>query len=220
MQRKAMPTTAGRSIPMMRKTLLALSTVAIVLSSCSRTETVEREAFGMLEKYEVDKKTGLKSGVFEKFELDGTLIEHAVYVDDQLHGVRTIYFPNGTPEIVEHYNAGILVGSYMTYFDNAVAEIEGNYTNGVMTGIWKRYFDNGQLMEDVTFADNLENGPFVEYHKNGNLKAEGQYSGGNKEQGLLKLYDENGELYRRMECNNGICHTTWLRPGYEEDADE
>jgi antitoxin component YwqK of YwqJK toxin-antitoxin module len=205
---------------MIRKFLLSLTGSAILFTSCSRTETVEREAFGMVEKYEVDKKTGVKHGVFEKFELDGTLIEHAVYVNDKLQGERTIFYANGSPEIVEHYNAGVIAESYHVYYANSEKEIEGNYADGVMSGIWKRFYENGQLMEEVTFADNMENGPFVEYHKNGNLKAEGQYLGGNKEQGVLKLYDEKGELYRRMECNDGICHTTWLRPGYQEAADE
>jgi antitoxin component YwqK of YwqJK toxin-antitoxin module len=205
---------------MIRNTLLVLAGAAMLLTSCNRTKTVEREAFGMLEKYEVDKKTGVKHGVFEKFELDGTLIEHAVYVNDQLHGERTIFYANGSPEIIEHYNSDVLTDEYKAFYSNSELEIEGIYADGVMTGIWKRNYENGQLMEEVTFADNMENGPFVEYHKNGKLKAEGQYSGGNKEQGVLKLYDEKGELYRRMDCNDGICITTWLRPGYEEEADE
>jgi len=205
---------------MIRKSLLGLLGMALFLTSCSHTETVEREAFGMLERYEVDKKTGAKNGVFEKFELDGTLIEQARFVNDLLEGKRTIFFADGSPEIEEQYDSGVLTGSYKVYYTNTKIEIEGNYSEGVMAGIWKKYYENGQLMEEVTFADNLENGPFVEYHKNGNLKAEGQYWGGDKEQGLLKLYDENGELYRRMECNDGICHTTWLRPGYEEEVDE
>lgn len=174
----------------------------------------------MLEKYEVDKETGVKHGNFEKFELDGTLVEDARYVENQLHGERTIYHANGNPEIIEHYESGTIIGVYKVFYDNAQTEIEGNYSNGVMTGIWSRYYENGKLMEEVTFADNLENGPFIEYHKNGNLKAEGQYLGGNKEQGLLKLYDENGELFRRMECDAGICRTIWLRPGYEEVVNE
>jgi antitoxin component YwqK of YwqJK toxin-antitoxin module len=205
---------------MMGKTLLVFTLSALLFTSCSHTETVEQEAFGMMERYEVDKKTRLKSGIYEKHEMDGTLVERATYVQDQLEGERTIYFPNGKPEIVEHYKAGTIVGTYTTYYKSASIEIEGHFTKGVMAGIWKRYYDGGQLMEDVTFVDNLENGPFVEYHENGNLKAEGLYSGGNKEQGLLKLYDEKGKLYRKMECDNGICRTIWLLEGYEEDADE
>jgi len=205
---------------MIRKTLLTLAGATILFTSCNHTKTVEREAFGMLESYEVDKKTGVKHGLFEKYELDGTLIERAHYVNDQLEEERTIFYGNGSPEILEHYTSGILTGNYKAFYDNAQTEIEGNYSQGVMSGIWKRFYENGKIMEEVTFADNLENGPFLEYHENGNLKAEGQYSGGDKEQGLLKLYDEKGEIYRRMECDDGICQTIWLRPGYEEKVND
>ncbi len=198
---------------------LAASTV-IVLSSCSHTERVETEEYGMKVVYYVDTETGAREGLYQKFELNGTLYEEANYVSDTLQGRRTIFFKNGNPEIEENYASGVLNGAYTTYYEEGGKDIEGEYRNGVMEGIWKRHYPSGQIMELVTFADNAENGPFTEYHENGNLKAEGQYAGGNREQGLLKLYDENGELYKKMECDDGICHTTWTRPGYQPDADE
>lgn len=75
-------------------------------------------------------------------------------------------------------------------------------------------------MEEVMFADNEENGPFTEYHKNGSLKAEGNYLNGDNEHGLLKLYNEEGELVRKMQCDSGICQTTWVSPDLNEDADD
>lgn len=60
-------------------------------------------------------------------------------------------------------------------------------------------------MEVVSFSDNEENGLFVEYYENGNLKVEGYYRNGDYEYGLLKLYDEIGELIKIMNCENGIC---------------
>ena len=187
-----------------------------LLSACSSTETVEQEAFGMIETFEVDKKTGLKNGTFSKSTPDGTIIEKATYRNNNLVGKRTIYYDNGNPEIEEQYEDGVLNGTYRTFYDDKTTEIEGSYASGVMKGMWKRFYENGQVMEEVTFEENLENGPFVEYHPNGKLKAEGQYYQGDNEHGLLKLYDENGELYRRMECDSGVCRTTWLRAGYEE----
>ena len=214
-----MPSSILRSIRMSRIIGIALIG-AIALLACNDTETVEQESFGMTEKFQVSKKTGLKEGSFEKFNPDGNLFEKANYQEDVLEGERVIYHANGNAEIEETYSAGILDGPYKAWYDDASIELEGQYEEGVMTGVWKRYYRNGQVMEEVTFADNLENGPFIEYHENGNLKAEGQYKGGDREQGLLKLYDENGELYKKMECNDGICHTTWTRPGYEQEGNE
>ena len=78
-----------------------------------------------------------------------------------------------------------------------------------MTGKWKKYYESGALFEEVTFSDNKENGPFIEYYENGNLKAEGEYLEGDNEHGLLSLYNEKGELERKMECQKGICKTIW-----------
>ena len=44
-----------------------------------------------------------------------------------------------------------------------------------------------------------------------NSKAEGTYIDGDNEQGELKLYDEQGELEKIMQCERGICHTTWKK---------
>ncbi len=51
--------------------------------------------------------------------------------------------------------------------------------------------------------------PLSEYHPNGQLKAEGYYKNGDKEEGLLKLYNETGKLVKTMNCNSGICRTVW-----------
>ena len=215
-----MPRTFRRSISMSRTYAVLCIAAIVLLVACQQTQTVEEENFGMTERYEVHKKTGLKHGKFERFDPEGNLFERANYSQDTLQGERTLFYASGTPEIVEKYDAGILDGSFITYYENGEIELEGQYDSGVMYGVWKRYYESSQLMEEVTFADNMENGPFVEYHENGKLKAEGQYKGGDREQGLLKLYDENGELYKTMECDDGICHTTWSREEEEMQGDE
>ena len=64
-------------------------------------------------------------------------------------------------------------------------------------------------------------GPFKEYHENGNLKTEGSYNGTDPdtdfalEHGELKKYDENGEHYQTMNCDNGRCTTIWKKEGVE-----
>ena len=174
----------------------------------------------MIERFEVDKKTKLKDGKFERLNADGSKFEVSNYEQDVLQGERTLYFESGTAEIVEQYKDGVLDGPYITNYEEGSVKLEGQYEEGVMTGIWKQYYESGQVMEEVTFRDNMENGPFVEYHPNGNLKAEGQYQDGDKEQGLLKLYDENGELYKRMECDNGICRTVWSREDQNEESND
>ncbi|RMF21900.1 MAG: toxin-antitoxin system YwqK family antitoxin, partial [Bacteroidetes bacterium] len=137
-----------------------------------------------------------------------------------LHGERRLFYPDGTVQIIEHYEHGRFEGLYQAFYPNGQLELEGRYVANEMTGEWKRYYDSGELMEIVTFAHNAENGPFREFYKNGRLKTEGTYRGGDFEHGELKKYDENGTLVQRMQCLEGICQTVWTLEEGELPFDE
>lgn len=156
-----------------------------------------------------------KQGEYTRRSADGKLIEQAYFMDDSLSGKRILFSEKGDTQVVETYSHGYFEGPYRGYYENGKIEIVGQYQANTMEGVWKRYYDTGELMEEVTFQDNAENGPFKEYYKNGKLKAEGSYKDGDNEHGLLKLYDETGELVKTMNCNQGICRTVWKKEGTE-----
>lgn len=164
---------------------------------------------GVREFYFFDKVTQKKTGLYRKYNPDGILQEEAYYVDDTLDGSRVLYQVSGDTLIIESYRSGDFHGTFKSFYDNGALQLQGEYVDNVMWGIWKKYYKSGQLMEEVTFSDNEENGPFVEYHENGNLRARGSYRNGDREHGLLYLYDETGVLTRKMDCNEGICKTIW-----------
>ncbi len=185
--------------------------ILFLLPACSeKLEYVEvKDEFGNIEKYSRQKDDYAKEGPYTKVGPNGIKIEEAHYKNDTLHGTRTIFHRNGQAEIVENIVFGQFEGSYGQYYENGNVELEGQYTNGSMNGAWKRYYKSGALMEVVRFENNEENGPFIEYYENGKLKAEGNYRNGDYEHGLLKLYSEDGELAKKMNCENGVCHTIW-----------
>ncbi len=169
---------------------------------------VEESVDGVTEKYTINKKTGLKEGVFLRME--GNLkLEEAEYKDGKLNGIRKIFDDQGTVLIQETYVNDEFHGPYYQYHPNGQVQLEFHYENSVLRGEQKQYYDNGQLMEIVMFENNKENGPFTEYYENGNLKAEGHYLDGDNEHGLLKLYNEEGKLVKKMECDRGRCKTIW-----------
>lgn len=178
------------------------------------------DADGYLEKYSRDKTTYAKDGLYTKLDPQGKKLEEATFRNDTLHGPRILYNENGDTQIVELYQMGVFEGTYKAFYPNGQLELIGNYEYNSMYGEWKRYYETGELMEVVTFQDNEENGPFFEYYKNGNLEAEGFYRNGDKEHGLLKLYFEDGELKRTMNCENGVCHTIWKSDRLEEEEEE
>jgi antitoxin component YwqK of YwqJK toxin-antitoxin module len=192
--------------------VLIFSTILLCVSCGQHENTViiKDENGKIIEKYETSGDS-IRSGLSEKFDSNGNLRSTETYLNGLLTGERTIYYPTGEKQIIEHYQLGDFDGLYQFFFQSGQLEFEGNYLKNEMIGDWKRYYTNGQLQEIVRFEGNEENGPFIEYYENGQLKAEGQYYHGDNEHGLLKLYDESGELYRKMECDSGKCHTIWKR---------
>ena len=195
----------------MRLLSFLLLITAVCLSACSsKLETVEStDEYGYIVKYTRSKDDFAKQGLYTRLGKDGKKMEEANYVNDTLHGPRTLFYPNGQAEIIEQYHKGQFAGIFKTFHESGKIKLEGEYINGVMQGQWKGYYESGQLKETVQFESNEENGPFVEYYDNGNLKAEGAYLNGDNEHGELKLYDENGQLNKKMNCKMGVCRTTW-----------
>jgi antitoxin component YwqK of YwqJK toxin-antitoxin module len=186
--------------------------VCLCCIACSKVETVEfRDDSGHLERYERLKKTYAKHGMYEKFGPNGQLILKARYQNDTLDGERIYFYPNGKTESVETFVRGIYHGPYRKYYDDGTLQVEQNYVNGAMEGWSLAYYPNGKLREKVMLKNNDENGPFFEYYENGVLQAEGQYgpdtNGDPAEQGILKEYDEKGQLVRTADCIDGRCTT-------------
>ncbi|MEM1122384.1 MAG: hypothetical protein AAGJ18_18195, partial [Bacteroidota bacterium] len=183
----------------------------LACSSNIKTIEVQNDAGVIIERYEQNVKTEQKEGKSEFFTDEGELLETAFYENGELNGKRILYHENGEIQAIEQYVNGEFSDIYQAFYENKQLELEGKYINGQMEGEWKRYYDSGELMEVVTFAANEENGPFVEYYKNGKMKAAGAYLDGDNEHGELKLFDENGELTKKMNCEKGICRTIWTK---------
>lgn len=190
---------------------------AFMDDEAANIEMVEREDnYGNLERYSRRKSDYARQGIFSKFDKEGHLLEQAQYENDTLHGIRVLFFEEtGDTNVVENYNRGRFHGPYRVYYPSGKIELTADYVNNVMEGEVKKYYETGELMETVTFQDNEENGPFKEYYTNGNLKTEGFYMKGDNEHGLLKMFNEAGELVKTMNCQHGVCRTIWKAPGTE-----
>ena len=189
-----------------------LTVYCICLLACQPAFKTEREtnSFGEVITFTVHPKTGKREGVLERKDAAGHVLERANYRKDSLHGLRVLFYPATTDTlVVETYDNGQFKGAYRVYHENGVLKQTGEFSNGQMNGIWKRYYDTGDLMEEVMMVNGLENGAFREFYSNGNKKAEGNYLEGDAEHGELRLYNEQGKLERIMDCDRGICKTTW-----------
>lgn len=152
---------------------------------------------------------------FEKNE-KGIVLEKGTYKNGKQSGKRYLFFEDGKIKTEENYSEGNFEGPFKEYFKNGNLYQEGIYKNNSMTGVWKTYYETGELKEEVSFVDNNENGPFKEYHKNGKTKYEGTYKDGDHEEGEMKVYNEDGEIIKKLDCKKGICNTVWIKKGYED----
>lgn len=189
---------------------------ALAWSGCtSHHETVDaKDAQGRTIRYERRKKDFAKDGLYQRFGENGNLVEEAEYANDTLHGFRKYYYPNESLESVEHFNNGTYHGKYEQYYQDGQLHIEQTFVQGALQGLSLSYYPNGNLKEKVTLKDNDEYGPFLEYYENGVLKTEGNYIPGDDfplEEGVLKEYDEKGELIRVADCKAGRCTTQWKK---------
>lgn len=181
-------------------------------------EMVEKvDSFGYREQFQRRLADGVREGRYLRFNAEGKRMEEAFFHNDTLNGPRIFYFTNGDTLSIEQYSMGNFEGEFRQYYENGQLQLKGMYRNNEMTGQWQQFYESGELKEVVTFRANAENGPFTEYFQNGNLKAEGNYLNGDHEHGLLKLYDENGRLVRKMDCDMGKCRTIWRAEGEEEE---
>lgn len=169
----------------------------------------EQDYQGNKLQFSIINNTGQRHGRFLKLNEQGDIIEEANYMMGKLDGNRVLYYPNRDTQIVETHVNGSFQGPYRSFYEDNQLRLAGEYLDNQMQGIWKMYYETGELKEEVTFTDNMENGPFTEYHKNGQISVTGSYKNGDNEHGTLKFYDEDGVHFKTMECNEGLCRTTW-----------
>lgn len=162
----------------------------------------------------------VKNGYYKKYAPNGVLIETANYLNGKLNGERNLYNTDtGTKEISEIYKADALEGRYIVYHPNGEIQSLAVYKDNKLSGALKFYDTSGLFVNEFQYVDNIEVIPFKEYHENGNIKWEGtksydHYFGIKKDFGVLKEYNEDGVLIRKIDCDeNEICTTIWAIDG-------
>lgn len=200
----------NNSAPVVDDNRLTTDTSAESREETFSLETVkEKDPDGNLLQFTRRDSDGLKEGVFIKTSLKGLKLEEANYHQGKLHGNRVLYYPSGDTLILETYEDNVFQGPYKSFYPSGKLKLLCHYENNNIEGKWLQYYESGQIKEEVIFTANSENGPFKEYHPNGQLSVEGAYKDGDNEHGPLKFYDEQGQHYKTMECNMGICRTVW-----------
>lgn len=199
---------------------LIFGLLMITFSSCEDKIILSYYETG--EKYEEYQyiADSVKHGLYRRYSQDGRLLESANYVNGKLEGERIIYnFASGVKEISEIYKNDLLDGRHIVFHPNGEMQSLGVYKNNVLSGTVRFFDTSGMLENKFQYVNNFEVLPFKEYHENGTVKWEGtkrhdHFWGLKYDYGLLKEYDEDGKLIRKIMCDeNEICTTIWTIDG-------
>jgi uncharacterized protein len=156
----------------------------------------------------------------------GVLVTRTSFLNGDLNGLKTVYWPNGKIEYETLYDMNKLVtmteydttgnvlnqvtlnngtGKYRSLYVNGKLYSEGNYVNGNLQGLFKHYYFDGSVQAVQYFKNGLRDSLYQSFYFGGKLSSEGRYQLGDKT-GAWKYYREDGALSRTEEFKAGKLH--------------
>jgi antitoxin component YwqK of YwqJK toxin-antitoxin module len=189
----------------------------------SLEERVDYEADSSIKVvYQFDTNSNTKHGNYKEYNLTTLEGQEAPtpilaverrYDYDRITDTEKFYYPDGQVEAIMTYKDGVHHGPFKYFYPNGQLKQSGAYVDGKIEGTLRGYYMDGTQKEEVEHQGGVTQGPFKEYNENGTLKAEGKFTSKgddeNLEYGLIKLYDAEGVLDKKMVCKDGQCCTTW-----------
>ncbi|OQP52622.1 hypothetical protein A4H97_25195 [Niastella yeongjuensis] len=156
----------------------------------------------------------------------GNLTARTNFLNDEMNGLKTEYWPNGKKLVEYLYDRGVLLA--MTQYDttgrvlnqvnlkngtgkmttlnvNGKLYSECTYQYGSLEGAYKYYYFDGSNLAVQYFKKGLRDSLYRDFYFGGNIAKEGMYKMGNKA-GAWKYYWENGNVSRVDEYKAGQLH--------------
>ncbi len=82
---------------------------------------------------------GLKNGVFKEWYKNGQIKEVSLFRDDELHGRRIWYWPNGSKRFHVNYIEGQMNGVYEEWDENGICKQIKTYYKGKLVCVKKAH---------------------------------------------------------------------------------
>jgi|GEM_PF-5809644 len=112
---------------------------------------------------------GKMHGSERLFDNSGTILmtEH-VYVNGELHGPATSYWPNGKKQLQQFVIHGKLHGSKTQWYEGGQTAETSTFVDGIQEGVRTTFYVNGQKKEKATFVNGKVVGRVQEWDNKGN----------------------------------------------------
>ena len=101
------------------------------------TGSLHREASNTTGEAICHYQNGKKNGIFKEWYPGGTIKEVSMFRDDELHGRRICYWPNGTTRFHVNYSEGEMDGVYEEFADNGITKQIKTYYKGNLIRVRK-----------------------------------------------------------------------------------
>lgn len=130
-------------------------------------------------------KAGKPTGFWKYYAADGkNYVLTETYVDGRLHGLRTQYYPNGQPSLVETWQYDLITGAVKNYYEDGTLSSEGLYRANRRHGLYTAYYPTKKIKEQGTYVSNSKHKEWKFYDESGNLIKTQEFNAGR----LVKEY--------------------------------
>ncbi len=150
--------------------------------------------------YEVNYVDGEVDGKVTRYYPDGKIHEERSYKEGLPHGVWKNYFHSGKIYAEKEFDEGEPSGKYTSYFESGQIDETGSYVDGEIDGVWYSYFSDGTLYEETTFdkGDRVKNKVF---RRTGEILNEYDYTRGNIV--AYRYFDKEGNVFHENKKKGG-----------------
>lgn len=119
------------------------------------------------------------TGAFIEYYDNGNIKGEGEFKDGEVHGLRLMYYENGSKSLERSYKNGISEGASIEYYPSGEIKQEVYFKNGREEGTAKVFYENGNVQAILNFSKGVQNGDYYEFTPDGNLKAQYYFVNGN-----------------------------------------
>jgi antitoxin component YwqK of YwqJK toxin-antitoxin module len=140
-------------------------------------------------------KNGFKFGQSIKENLNGQVLEKAIFKDGTLNGPVKRWYNDGELAFTSEFIDGKQEGIALQYHRNGNKWKETHFDKGDTIKSHKRWYEDGTLAYEGEYLDDEKNGIHKSFHQNGNLLKSVSFSHA-KPDGLTEIFYEDGKKWK------------------------
>lgn len=143
--------------------------------------------------------TGGKKGSWKFYNDNHVLTSESTYINDQIEGTKTEYYPNGKTKSIATYKSDTISGYYSSFYIHGIIKQQGWYVDDEAVGFWLDYYPDSKIENKNYYSNDKQNGFQESFNADGILSDKTFYKYGN----LITeyYYDDKGNLLEEINID-------------------